>query len=66
MGSDPLRTSAIAAAFVFGLTPALAQQPSPPPEPQQHLQQEKAQQTRSGKMGKEEPSSHAEDGQAAR
>ena len=60
MGSDPVRTSAIAAAFVFGLTPALAQQPSPPPEPQQQLQQEKAQQTPSGKMGKEEPSSHAE------
>jgi hypothetical protein len=60
MGSDPVRTSAIVATFVLGLTPALAQQPSPPAEPQQQQQQEKAQQTPSGKMGKEEPSSHAE------
>ena len=57
---DPVRTSSIAAVFVLGLTPALAQQPSPPPEAQQQSQQEKAQQTPSGKMGKEEPSSHAE------
>src|SRR5262249_1171642 len=35
-------------------------QPSPPPESQQQSQQEKAQQTPSGKTGKEEPSSHAE------
>src|SRR5436190_7738079 len=60
MGTDPVRTSAIVAAFVLGLTPALAQQPSPPAEPQQQLQQERAQQTPSGKMGKEEPSSRAE------
>jgi hypothetical protein len=38
-----------------GLT--AAQQPTPPAEPQQ--QQDKAQQTPSGKAGKEEPSSHA-------
>src|SRR5882757_6923730 len=39
---------------------AVAQQPPPAAEPQQQQQQQdKAQQTRSGKMGKEEPSSHA-------
>jgi hypothetical protein len=38
---------------------AVAQQAAPAAEPQQHEQQEKAQQTPSGKMGKEEPSSHA-------
>ena len=36
-----------------------AAQQSPAAEPQQEQQQEKAQQTPSGKMGKEEPSSHA-------
>jgi len=38
---------------------AAAQQPSPAPEPQQKTQQENWQHTPSGKMGKEEPSSHA-------
>jgi hypothetical protein len=38
---------------------ALAQQPSPPPDPQQRSQQENWQHTDSGKMGAEEPSSHA-------
>jgi len=38
---------------------AVAQQAAPAAEPQQREQQEKAQQTPSGKMGKEEPSSHA-------
>jgi hypothetical protein len=38
---------------------AAAQQPPPPPEPQQQVQQENAQQTPSGKIGKEEPSSHS-------
>jgi hypothetical protein len=38
---------------------AVAQQPPPAAEPQQQQQQDKAQQTPSGKMGKEEPSSHA-------
>lgn len=38
---------------------AVAQQSPPAAEPQQQQQQEKAQQTPSGKSGKEEPSSHA-------
>ena len=42
-----------------GAAVAVAQQAAPAPEPQQQEQQEKAQQTPSGKMGKEEPSSHA-------
>jgi hypothetical protein len=37
----------------------LRKQPSPPPDPQQRTQQENWQHTDSGKMGKEEPSSHA-------
>jgi len=37
---------------------AAAQQPTPPADAQQQSQQEKAQQTPSGKMGAEEPSSH--------
>ena len=44
---------------VGGAAVAVAQQAVPAAEPQQHEQQEKAQQTPSGKMGKEEPSSHA-------
>jgi hypothetical protein len=46
-------------ATLLGTNLTLAQQPAPPVEPQQHQQQENAQQTPSGKMGKEEPSSHA-------
>ena len=53
-----LHTSALALAFVAGTGLAAAQQP-PPADAQQRSQQEKAQQTPSGKMGKEEPSSHA-------
>jgi hypothetical protein len=41
-----------------GAAVAVAQQAAPAAEPQQQEQQEKAQQTPSGKMGKEEPSSH--------
>jgi Protein of unknown function (DUF1236) len=47
----------LGAGFSAGL--AVAQQPAPAAEPQQQQQQEKAQQTPSGQMGKEEPSSHA-------
>jgi hypothetical protein len=43
----------------LGTAGIAAAQQSPPAEPQQQQQQEKAQQTPSGKMGKEEPSSHA-------
>src|SRR5262245_33385540 len=54
-----LRTSALALAFAAGVGLAAAQQQPPPADAQQKLQQEKAQQTPSGQMGKEEPSSHA-------
>ena len=54
-----LRLGAIVAIILGGLTPAFAQQPPPAAEPQQQSQQENAQQTPSGKAGKEEPSSHA-------
>jgi hypothetical protein len=54
-----LRTSALALAFVAGIGLAAAQQQPPPADAQQKSQQEKAQQTPSGQMGKEEPSSHA-------
>ena len=57
-----LRTSSLVlvllgAGFSAGL--AVAQQAPPAAEPQQQQQQEKAQQTPSGQMGAEEPSSHA-------
>jgi hypothetical protein len=61
MRRDLLQTSALALAFLGGLGIAVAQQ-SPPPGAQprgQQEQQEKAQETPSGKAGKEEPSSHA-------
>src|SRR5215510_12717572 len=54
-----LRTSALALAFAASAGLAAAQQQPPPADAQQKLQQEKAQQTPSGQMGKEEPSSHA-------
>jgi hypothetical protein len=54
-----LWTSACALAFVGSVGLAAGQQPSPPLDAQQQSQQENAQQTPSGKMGKEEPSSHA-------
>ena len=46
--------------FVLSPAPALAEQPSPPVEPQQQSQQEETQRIAPGNMGKEEPSSHAE------
>jgi hypothetical protein len=46
-------------ALLGGIGLAAAQQPAPPADPAQQSQQEKAQQTPSGQMGKEEPSSHA-------
>src|SRR6478609_6435051 len=52
-----LRTSALLVLTLLGAVGIAAAQQSPAAEPQQ--QQEKAQQTPSGKMGKEEPSSHA-------
>ena len=54
-----LRTSTLALAFVGSVGIAAAQQPSPPADAQQRLQQENWQHTPSGKMGKEEPSAHA-------
>jgi len=45
--------------LLSGVSLAAAQQAPPPAEPQQQIQQEKAQQTPSGQMGKEEPTSHA-------
>src|SRR5262245_40442850 len=49
---------ALALAFVGCIGLAAAQPPTPPADAQQQSQQEKAQQTPSGKMGAEEPSSH--------
>ena len=59
MRRDLLWTSALALVFAGSVGLAAAQQPSPPADAQQQSQQEKAQQTPSGKTGKEEPSSHA-------
>src|SRR2546430_1317775 len=58
MKRELLRTVALALAFVGSIGLAAAQQPTPPVDAQQQSQQEKAQQTPSGKMGAEEPSSH--------
>jgi hypothetical protein len=60
MQSHLLRTSAMVLALLGGVAVAVAQQPSPPADAQQQSQQEKAQQTPSGKTGKDEPSSHAQ------
>ena len=49
-------TSALALAFVAGIGLAAAQQPPPTADPQQNVQQEKAQQTQSGQTDAEEPS----------
>jgi hypothetical protein len=57
-----LRTTTTALALLGGLGLATGQQPTPPASPAQQSQQEKAQQTPSGQMGKEEPSSHAPSG----
>ena len=59
MRPELLRTSAVLVLTLFGAVGIAAAQQSPAAEPQQEQQQEKAQQTPSGKMGKEEPSSHA-------
>src|SRR5262245_55305261 len=52
-------TISLALALLGGVSIAAAQQPTPPADSQQRVQQERAQQTPSGQMGKEEPSSHA-------
>ena len=63
MPSNFWRTGSLVLALLgstaLGAGDAVAQQPPPAAEPQQQQQQEKALQTESGKMGKEEPSSHA-------
>jgi Protein of unknown function (DUF1236) len=59
MRSDLIQASVLALTVLGGIGIAVAQQPSPPPDPQQRSQQENWQHTESGKMGKEEPSSHA-------
>jgi Protein of unknown function (DUF1236) len=59
MRSDLMQASVLALTVLGGIGIAVAQQPSPPPDPQQRSQQENWQHTESGKMGKEEPSSHA-------
>jgi hypothetical protein len=59
MRRDLLRTGAFALAFAGSVGISAAQQPPPPADTQQRSQQDNAQQTPSGKMGKEEPSSHA-------
>ena len=59
MRSDLVQASTLVLAVFGGVTVAVAQQPSPPPDPQQRSQQENWQHTDSGKAGKEEPSSHA-------
>src|SRR5262249_19809302 len=54
------RTLSLALALLGSVSLAAAQQqPAPPADSQQRTQQERAQQTPSGQMGKEEPSSHA-------
>jgi hypothetical protein len=59
MRRDHLHACAVVVSLLAGVSLAAAQQPSPTADPQQQSQQEKAQQTPSGQMGKEEPSSHA-------
>jgi glucose/arabinose dehydrogenase len=59
MRSNLLRTTSIILALLGSAAFAAAQQSSPPADGQQQSQQEKAQQTPSGKAGKEEPSSQA-------
>jgi hypothetical protein len=54
-----LRTGAFALALAGSVGISAAQQPPPPADTQQRSQQDNAQQTPSGKTGKEEPSSHA-------
>ena len=59
MRRNLVHASALVLAVFCGTGIAVAQQPSPPPDPQQRSQQENWQHTDSGKAGKEEPSSHA-------
>jgi uncharacterized protein DUF1236 len=59
MRHDHLPACAVLVSLLAGVSLAVAQQAPPPAEPQQQIQQEKAQRTPSGQMGKEEPSSHA-------
>ena len=66
MRRELFRTGALFVLTLFSAAGIAAAQQGPPrpsrspaAEPQQKQQQEKAQQTPSGKMGKEEPSSHA-------
>jgi hypothetical protein len=59
MRGNLLRASAVVFAVFAGTGLAFGQQPAPPADAQQKSQQEKAQQTPSGKSGTEEPSSHA-------
>ncbi len=59
MRHDLLRLTSTVLALLAGVVLARAQQPAAPPEPQQQPQQEKAQETPSGKAGTAEPSSHA-------
>jgi glucose/arabinose dehydrogenase len=59
MRNHLLQTSTIVLALLGSVAIAAAQQPSPPADPQQQPQQEKAQQTPSGKLGTTEPSAQA-------
>jgi len=59
MRRDPLQAFSLVLALLGGMSIAAAQQPPPAADGQQREQQEKAQETPSGQMGKEEPSSHA-------
>ena len=59
MRPELVRTCAVLVLTLWGAVGSAAAQQSPAAESQQQQQQEKAQQTPSGKMGKEEPSSHA-------
>jgi hypothetical protein len=59
MRPELVRTCAVLFLVLWGSVESAAAQQSPAAESQQQQQQDKAQQTPSGKMGKEEPSSHA-------
>jgi hypothetical protein len=59
MRCNPLQVLPIVGALWCGVGAAAAQQPPPAADGQQQIQQERAQQTPSGKTGTEEPSSHA-------
>ena len=59
MHREFLRTAPLVLMLLGGTSVALAQQPSPPADAQQQSQQEKAQQTQSGKTGTVAPSALA-------